>query len=195
VLITPFDNKVCNDIVKIHKDVLGYTFNSLLGYEHLSFIYQIMANSPNCYVGVAHDSNKPLGVVSGTLDTEETKRLLQKNLSLKVAGRILGGIIKKPVLLRELKNSLLVSRPVVYDGKKVDATLTAIAVSKDCQGQGVGKSLVMALEDYFISKNIYTYRLDTLVGNHKARGFYRSMGFDEVNIIAGSVILVKRIKN
>ncbi len=193
ISIRPFDETNADEVIRIHQDVLEYTFNSLIGKEHLRFIYSLMARGEGCYVGVAYFENHPVGVVSGTVHLDQTKALLRQSLTAKAALRIAFGICKRPYLLSVLKNGDIIARPIAVEDEPVNAILTTIAVSKLCQRQGVGKHLVFALENYFIQNKVNYYRLDTLIENDQARQFYKALGFREMESRVDSVILTKRI--
>jgi ribosomal protein S18 acetylase RimI-like enzyme len=193
VSIRPFDETNNDDVVRIHQEVLGYTFNSMIGKGHLSYIYSLMARSDGCFVGVAYVGDRTVGVISGTIHLEQTKKILMQSLNLKAVSRIIIGILRMPSLIGEVKKGDVIGQPIYLDGKPVNAILTTIAISKTCQGNGIGRQLVGALEKYFLQNRIDTYRLDTLIRNNQARRFYKALGFSEMTSRADSIILVKRI--
>jgi ribosomal protein S18 acetylase RimI-like enzyme len=193
--IQPLEDKFLGEVVHIHRAVLGYTFNSQLGDEHLAFIYRQMSKNAKGFVRVAFVSGQPVGLVSGTTNMDEMKVLLVKSMSPRQFGNVTLCLIKNPSLLLEFYKSSLISRPIQVNKESVTAILTTIVIDPHFQGLGIGKKLVFALENFFRSQNIQNYRLDTLVSNQPAREFYAKLGFQEVQTRADSVVIIKELKN
>jgi ribosomal protein S18 acetylase RimI-like enzyme len=191
--IKPLTENDLEHVVRIHQNVLGYTFNSRLGLDHLSFLYRTMLRDDQSYVGVASIDNQPVGVISGTLDMEKIMSFLLSSFKLRQWSNLFFRVLVKPSLIHEWWKGNRIGRPVYFEGNLVQPILTAIAVDSICQGKGVGKCLVRDLESFFQRKNIKFYRLDTLIENSNARKFYESLGFQQVAIRADSIVLVKRI--
>lgn len=53
-----------------------------------------------------------------------------------------------------------------------------VAVASTFQGQGIGRALMQALEDYACSKNGKILRLNSGSHRHQAHHFYESLGYD-----------------
>ena len=193
VVIRPLAPDLIQEVVRIHVEGLGYTVNSRLGKAHLAFLYQKMAADPTCYAGVAMVEGQPVGIVSGTLNEKRLKSSLIKSMrALRLAGLAIG-LVLRPTLLVGWLQSMVVALPVFHEGKEIAAVLTALAVASDCQRRGVGKELVLALEVFFAENNVGSYRLDTLISNHRAIKFYTDLGFRQAARRAGSVILLRTI--
>ncbi len=182
-------------VVQIHHNVLGYTFNSRLGLDHLSFLYRTMLHDDQSYVGVASIDNQPVGVVSGTLDVEKVKSFLLSSFKRRQWANLLFHLLGQPSLIHEWWKGNVIGRPVYFEGNLVQPILTAIAVDSSYQGKGIGKRLVRDLESFFQRKHIKVYRLDTLIGNSSARKFYEDIGFQQVEMRADSIVFVKKIVN
>lgn len=193
VVVRPLDEKYISDVVRIHQKELSYTFNSRMGFEHLSFIYQIMTQHHESYVGVALFQNKPVGVISGTFNTNKIMTLLLRSLTLRQAVNTFYTIMKQPVLIQEWRKGSEIGRQVFFEGALVQPALTAIAVDSSFHGQGIGKRLVGQLEYFFKQKGVLSYRLDTLKANLNAQKFYTSLGSQEVEYRADSIIYFKEI--
>jgi hypothetical protein len=189
--IRPLVVSFLEDVVQIHKTVLGYTMNSRLGDEHLAFMYRQMSGTPECFTGVALVSGCPVGVISGSANMDSTKSMLLKNLTPALWINFLTRLLKNPELAIGLWNNGIIDRPVFVDGKPVTAILTTIAISPDFQGLDIGRQLVNTLELFFIGRGIKCYRVDTLVINYRAREFYKKLSFKEVATRTDSVILIK----
>lgn len=193
IIIRPLEEKYIQDIVRIHRTVLGYTINSRLGDKHLAHMYRYMSQNPECYTGVAFDDDTPVGIISGTVNMERTKSGLLGSLKPKQWLNIALKTIREPSLIAEWQKSNVIGRQVCFDGRAVDPILTSIGVDPNYQGKGVGKQLIGVLEKFFVLRKIGIYHLDTLSINHHARAFYKNLGFQEVDTRSDSVILVKRI--
>ena len=191
--IKPLTENDLGHVVRIHQNVLGYTFNSRLGLDHLSFLYRTMAQDDQSYVGVASIDNQPVGVVSGTLNMEKIKSSMLSSLKFQQWANLLFHVLRQPGLIHEWWKGNRIGRPVYFAGDLVQPILTAIAVDPRCQGKGIGKCLVSDLESFFQRKNIQVYRLDTLIENSNARKFYESLGFQQVEMRADSIVFVKKI--
>ncbi len=193
VKVQRLESSQLDAIIAIHRQVLGYTLNSRLGSQHLRAVYEHLGRQDGSYLGVAMVDGRPAGVVSGAIDLDSAKSQLLKSFSLGHWLVVLSKIALNPFLLRDWWNGNVIGRPVHVAGKEVRAILTTIAVDPSCQGAGLGRRLVEALEAYFLEHGIRTYRLDTLTENHPAREFYRRLGFKQVDTRADSVVLVKEI--
>ncbi len=193
ITVREFEPQDLKATVSIHRATLGYTLNSCLGESHLAAMYSNMAQQRGAYVGVALQGDQRVGIVSGTVDLDQARAQLLRSFAVSHWLFILSRMLLHPVLLREWWNGNVIGRPVYDGGIEVRAILTTIAVDPACQGQGIGRRLVEALETYFAQHAVPIYRLDTLVENQQARDFYRRIGFTEVATRADSVVLIKRI--
>jgi ribosomal protein S18 acetylase RimI-like enzyme len=182
-----------SDIVRIHRSGLGYSLNSRLGNEHLAFLYRRLLVDPNSYVGVAYATGRPIGVVSGTTDLEDSKSRLLRSMPRRRIFGVAAKLLVRPGLVLQWGQGRIIDAPVRYEGEEVAAGLTAIAVQPAERGAGAGRLLVRALETFLAERRIHYYRLDTLTKNAQAREFYKKLGFQELGVRAGSMVLVKAI--
>ncbi len=192
-VVRSLTDELLQDVVAIHREGLGYTVNSRLGFPHLAFLYQQMSRDRESYVGVAVAAGKPTGIVSGTLDEDRLKSRILRSMRPAGVLRLLLRLAVRPGLVVQWLQSLIIALPVYDHGMEVGAVLTALAVAPDAQGRGTGRQLVNALEGFFRANEVATYRLDTVATNHRARKFYHDLGFAEVARRAGSVILVRAV--
>jgi hypothetical protein len=191
--IKPLTEDDLERVVRIHQNVLDYTFNSRLGLDHLSFLYRTMAQDDQSYVGVASINNTPVGVVSGTLNMDKIKSSMLSSFKLRQWANLIIHTLRQPSLTHEWWKGNIIGHPVYVEGNLVQPILTAIAVDSSYQGKGIGKRLVRDLESFFQRKNIKHYRLDTLIKNSNGRKFYESLGFQQVEMRADSIVFVKKI--
>lgn len=193
LVIGPLGEEYLPDAIRIHREGLGYTFNSQLGAEHLAFLYRFMAHDADCCVRVAVADGRTLGVISGTVDEGALKSRLLKSMSLGQIARMGIKVLVRPILLYQLVQGSIIAAPLSAGGHEVRAVLTAIAVERGHQNAGVGRSLVESLEDFFRSRGVNIYRLDTLADNERAARFYRRLRFQEAGRRAGSLIFLRTI--
>src|SRR5688572_24082203 len=155
--IRPLEERYLKDVVRIHQDVLSYTFNSRLGSEHLSFMYQTMAQHDESYVGVALFDDQPVGVISGTLNMDKTKMLLLNSFKLQQWANLVFHVLKQPSLMGEWSKGNTIGQPLNFEWGTVDPTLTTIAVDTGFHGKGIGRHLVHELECFFKQKGVQYY--------------------------------------
>lgn len=193
--IQPLVENDLEQVVQIHLNVLGYTLNSSLGPGHLAAMYRVMANSQDSYVGVFHVDGKPVGVVSGTVDLDKTRSLIFCSLHFRHWFALLFHVVQQPQLIREWQKSNIIGKPIFSEGAPIQAILTTIAIDPAYQNKGVGKSLLLALEDFFRQQGVKKYHLDTLITNLNARNFYEAQGFKQVETRADSVVYLKTLQD
>ena len=63
--------------------------------------------------------------------------------------------------------------------------IITIDVLPDMRGQGVGRSLLRAVEEHFQSKAVESIRLEVAVDNLQAQAFYQAMGYEQIGMIPG----------
>jgi ribosomal protein S18 acetylase RimI-like enzyme len=102
-------------------------------------------------------------------------------------------LMLQPRMIVQLLKEDATGRPVKHDSQEVVAVLTTLAVAASHRGLGVGRRLVLDLEQFFRKCNVRSYRLETLVANGPARAFYGGLGFVEVATSGSSVVLLKAV--
>lgn len=191
--IRRLSDEFLSDVIRIHRDGLGYSLNSRLGNEQLAFLYQGLLVDPNSYVGVAVTAGRTVGVVSGTTDLENSKSRLLKSMSGRRVFGIAAKLLVRPGLVLQWWQGRVIDAPLRYGGELVAAGLTAIAVQPAERGLGTGRLLVGAMEAFLAERHVHCYRLDTLTKNAPAREFYKKLGFLELGVRSGSIMFVKVI--
>lgn len=165
-------------ISDIHLKAFDGFFLSELGSEFLSTYYNtVRENNRGVLLGCFED-NKLLGFCAATTLSEGfNKHLVKSNFfSFSKIGLFL--LFSRPkALLRLLKNFTKSDSSVSDDGHY--AELLSIGVSPTAQGKGVGKKLLMALEEYLNDKNVSQLSLTTdYYDNEKTLNFYKGMGYE-----------------
>jgi len=178
---------------RLHVAELGYSFNSQLGAEHLTRVYQAMLRLPDSYVGAAFLGDRPVGIVSGTVNAREAKRNILRLLGWRGWAGVLRSLLLKPSLLGILLHESRLSVRIEKDGCPVEACLTALLTSSLHRRKGVATQLVRVLEEFFLSRGISHYWLDTPSRNVAARSFYERSGFVEESQANETVVFLKQI--
>jgi ribosomal protein S18 acetylase RimI-like enzyme len=181
------------DVVNIHRAALPDTLNSRLGMEHLAYIYERTLKTAGAMVAVAREAGRPVGAVSAALDPEDLSRRLRVGLSLSRAAALALRVLRRPGLLRELTESIALTRPVRHDGSLIRPCLTAIVVADSARGRGVGRRLVGAVDSFMSSAGARAYHLDTRADNLVSRAFYARLGFQEVALVGRNIVLVRHL--
>lgn len=192
LVIRPLEDADIQSVVTLHRAVMGYSLNALLGPAHLAAVYRITAALPCAYVRVAVDNRKVLGAVSATLDEEQCARQLVHALPFAQKVSMVAQLACRPVCWRALYAARRASKPVILDGQPIRACLTSIIVDPNCQGRGIGCALVHALDDFMRRNGVNTYRLDTRATNTGARAFYTRLGFIEYEQRGSDIIFVRK---
>ena len=193
--IRPLTENDLPQVVQIHLNVLGYTLNSFLGADHLASMYRVMANGQGSFVGVCRMDGKPVGVVSGTVDLDKTRSQIFRSLHFRRWLTLFFQVVKQPWLIGEWQKGNIIGKPVFSEGVPIPAILTTIAVDPAYHNRGIGKSLILALEDFFRQQGVKKYHLDTLITNHNARKFYEAQGFEQIESRADSVVFIKTLQD
>jgi ribosomal protein S18 acetylase RimI-like enzyme len=172
---------------------MGYSVNALLGAKHPAFVYRATAQMPDALVRVAVDGDTILGAVSATLDEDAAAHALRRQMSFvqRCTTALRLGIT--PACWSALLAARRASKPVVVGGTPIQACLTSIIVDPHCQGCGIGRGLVAAVDEFMQQRGQTHYRLDTRASNTGARAFYTRLGFREHSQRDCDIIFVKTL--
>lgn len=191
--IRKLTNELLEDVVSMHLAGMGYTLNAKLGRSHLRRLYEAMSSDPTCFVGVAISRERPVGVISGSVDAGRFALGVLRRMHPFRLLRLGVAMLLRPRLIWLLFQGNSIAAPVYLDSAELRAVLTAIVVDPGTQRKGVGRALVSAFEDFLRQAHVQAYRLDTQIANEHARRFYGGLGFEEVARRMDSVVLVRRL--
>lgn len=165
-------------ISDIHLKAFEGFFLSELGSDFLSTYYNIVRENDRGVLLGCFEGNKLLGFCAATTLSEGFNKYLVKSnfFSFSKIGLFL--LFSRPkALLRLLKNFTKSDSSVSDDG--LYAELLSIGVSPAAQGKGVGKQLLMALEEYLNEMNVSQLSLTTdFYDNEKTLNFYKGLGYE-----------------
>jgi ribosomal protein S18 acetylase RimI-like enzyme len=176
--VRPVDLESINILSLIHLSAFKGFFLSELGNDFLFTYYDaIRKNNRGVLLGYFED-NELLGFCAATTFSRGFNSYLVKSelFSFAKIGILL--LFTKPKALIRLLKNFTKSNPSVNDNGMY-AELLSIAVSPSVQGKGIGKKLLLSLEEYLREKKISELSLTTdYHDNEKTLSFYYGMGYE-----------------
>jgi ribosomal protein S18 acetylase RimI-like enzyme len=173
------------EIAEIHRTELVEGTLRNLGVEGLEIIYSSLVTIPRCGLWCAIDSNQVIGFIAGCADIRRFyKSVLIKSalpltyisLNRIINSHSFGNLFK--TLVYPFQSSQWIQVPV--EAHETRAELVAIAVRKDFHHQGVGRMLLLLLEEAFREWQVGSYyHVATDSRDPISNGFYRGMGFSK----------------
>jgi ribosomal protein S18 acetylase RimI-like enzyme len=162
-------------VAEIHAHALEGDFLPSLGVKFLTVFYQAALGNDMAIGIVALTGDTPIGFVLGSLDMDILFQKVVRNASLQLARAALPAVVRKPGLLLKVAESFLYPRREA--SLDVKAELVVIAVEPEYRSQGLGQTLVNALNAEFGDRNIRSYKVTVLQSNQGANRFYARLGF------------------
>lgn len=167
------------EIVAIHIKAFPDFFLTTLGEGFLSLYYKSVLKSTDGVLLLGRSAGETTGFCAGTLlSAGFNTRLIKSNL-MGYVGQGIKLLFTHPLKIWHLfKNRTKENADVGDIGEY--AELLSIGVDPDKQGGGVGKKMLMALEEEVAQRGGLKLSLTTdYVNNEKAIGFYHSLGYNE----------------
>ena len=175
--IKKIDKEDMPGVVEAHKDSFKGFFLTELGDHFLTVYYDCIRKNKNGLLMGLYNEGELCGFfAAATLSKGFNKQLIKKNfLRFSLIGlRLL--FTQMPSLVRLFKNFTKTSNKVKDDGEY--AELLSIGVSVKKQGQGIGKKLLIQLENEMRLKGCSHLSLTTDYNdNEKAIQFYKGLGY------------------
>jgi ribosomal protein S18 acetylase RimI-like enzyme len=164
-------------IVEIHKQAFPNFFLTSLGSDFLSFYYSTVLKSKDVIILCAMDSDCVLGICEATrLSHGFYKKLIMSNIFSFFAVTVKLMFSNPSALLHLIKNLSKTDNSQKDDGSY--AELHSLAISPNCQGKGIGKSLLASLEKQYKQEGIKKLSLTTDVYNNDVSiAFYYACGY------------------
>ncbi|MCA1706251.1 MAG: GNAT family N-acetyltransferase [Actinobacteria bacterium] len=156
---------------RLHADQIGEGFLSSLGPRFLTVLYRRVVRWPRSFLLVAEEGGQPVGHAAATEDVGGLYRqfLLHDGL--------VAGAVAAPRLARHWRRALETLRYPSGHDQLPSAELLAVAVASEFRGRGIGRSLVVALNDELVRRGIDDARVVVAAANGPALALYRSSGF------------------
>lgn len=176
--VEPVTNNSVEQLIDIHLEAFQGFFLSELGRDFLYTYYiAVRKNDQGILLGCFEDKEL-LGFCAATTLSEGFNKYLVKSnfFSFSKIGLFL--LFTRPKALLRLLKNFTKSDPSINDDGHY-AELLSIGVSPTAQGKGVGKKLLMALEEYLNDKNVSRLSLTTdFYDNEKTQSFYKGLGYE-----------------
>lgn len=169
-----------HQVVQVHKASFHGFFLTELGDHFLKVYYDCVRKDSKGVLLGYYENDQLYGFAAATtLSKGFNKHLIKKNLlPFSVIGaRLL--FTKIPALIRLYKN--FSKTDSTFNDEGAYAELLSIGVSDKMQGKGIGKKLLIELENVMKSKGCLKLSLTTdYEDNEKALGFYNGLGYYEL---------------
>lgn len=166
-----------NAIVEIHINAFKGFFLTSLGRDFLKFYYTCFVKNGETVTMVAEENKIIYGFSAATTKCKGFNgRLIKDNF-------FLFGLLTFKMLFRSPKSLLRLIRNLTKKGdgvidKEDYAELYSIGVSRNTQGMGVGKKILIETEKNLKAMGVKRISLTTdYFNNEQAVGFYHSMGY------------------
>lgn len=166
-----------NAIVEIHINAFKGFFLTSLGRDFLKFYYTCFVKNGETVTMVAEENKKIYGFSAATTKCKGFNgRLIKGNF-------FLFGLLTFKMLFRSPKSLLRLIRNLTKKGdgvidKEDYAELYSIGVSRNVQGMGVGKKILIETEKNLKAMGVKRISLTTdYFNNEQAVGFYHSVGY------------------
>jgi GNAT superfamily N-acetyltransferase len=155
----------------LHRRSIRTGFLSTLGEGFLSRLYGAIASHPgSCVIVERGGDGAVLGFVSGALSVRACYAWVLRRHFLSLGFRLVPRLFS-------LKRMIETLRYGKGAGPELPELLS-MAVSEQARGKGIGKRLVLLLEQWFIQKGVTgEYRVVTYALDPQSNAFYRNAGF------------------
>lgn len=166
-------------IVSIHQDAFKDFFLTSLGKRFLKLYYLTFINCEKGCVFCAQKDNQIVGFSACSYVSRGfNSSLIKKNVfKYGIEATIL--LFTKPSsLIRLVKNMNKESSDSKVKDSGLYAELYSIAVSPLCQGEGVGKHLLLTTENDVLNHNYQVSLTTDYYDNDKTIAFYKALGYE-----------------
>ena len=167
------------DVVAIHIKAFPDFFLTTLGEDFLELYYSSVLKSSDGILLIGKTDGDTTGFCAGTLLSAGFNTRLIKNNLIGYVGQGIKLLFTHPLRIWHLFKNMAKENADVGD-KGEYAELLSIGVDPEKQGGGVGKKILIALEEEVACKGGMKLSLTTdYEKNEKAIGFYHSLGYME----------------
>lgn len=166
-------------VVTIHQAAFEGFFLTELGHDFLKLYYSSLAASESGILKGCYEDGQLLAFSASALHAAGfNKKLIKENFSKFFVFGVKFLFKDFRILVRLLKNFSKNNNDTHNDNGNY-AELLSIGVDTNQQGKGLGKSLLVQLEEDVKAKGIFILSLTTdFFDNDKVVGFYKTMGYE-----------------
>lgn len=166
-------------IVSIHQDAFKDFFLTSLGRRFLKLYYHTFINCGKGCVFCAQKDNQIMGFSACSYVSRGFNfSLIKKNVFKYGIEAIILLFTKPGSLIRLAKNINKESSDSKVKDNGLYAELYSIAVSPLCQGEGVGKQLLLTTENDVLNHNYQVSLTTDYYNNDKTIAFYKALGYE-----------------
>lgn len=166
-----------DNIVKIHLDAFKGFFLTTLGHDFLRFYYSCFLKSHDTITIISEENGRVYGFAASTKQCKGFNYRLIKSHLFAFSVLSLKMLFTTPKSLLRLVRNITKKAEIVEDDEDY-AELYSIGVSKDAQGKGIGKLLLIVSEAEMKLQGVSRLSLTTdYYNNEQAVGFYHAMGY------------------
>lgn len=162
-------------VTKVHIKSFSGFFLTSLGSAFLRNLYSSILDDPDGISYVATRDTQILGFAAGTTQPSGFYRRLLVRRWWRFAWTALPAVLKQPTIIPRLLRAFSMPAQVTHAKR---GTLMSIAILPECQGNGIGQSLVSAFLEEASQRGINQVDLTTDRDNNEAANrFYQRLGF------------------
>lgn len=187
VVVRPMSNKDVRFATTLHLQSLNHGLFPAMGKGFLGAYLRTFVSSPFAIALIAERDGEPIGYLVGTEDDRAHYGHVIRTNWPSLAPRGLVALVVRPAVAirfartraaRYARGAVRLTGKTDARGPSVkDASLTHMAVSARCRGQGVGKALVAAFLEALSQSNAKGVRLLTRSNSAGAGRFYEKLGW------------------
>lgn len=172
--ITTATKENAASLAELHRSHIPTGFLSKQSFSFLTSLYVFLIENEIVYC--AENEGKIIGFVAATTTTSGLyKKFFKKNIIILLVF-VLRNIYKIVFIKKAIETFLAPRKSTIHFAIDELPELLSIVVSRDCNGMGIGKYLVAALEEKFTQLGKNEYKV--IVGSTlEANGFYQKIGF------------------
>lgn len=166
-------------IAQLHKEGIKKGFLSSLGMQFLTRLYWAINNEPGAYILVADENGIVAGFISGVVDIQGFYKRILLRRWFHLMAPLVGYLINVSIIKKVVETVLygLKTKKNESHASECTAEMLSVAVNNNYRGQGVGKKLVDALENFFKKENVKEYTVVTFSLDNSSNGFYNACNF------------------
>ena len=175
----------------MHIQSLPHTVSSKIGKFYLECIYKsVIKNKKNNFSLVATNNKHIIGVIVATTSLPIFQSDVKKELFLIGYMQIFISLVSRKYFLIELIKRVKFENQLTKQYMDKYATIVILFTDVKFRKKGVATKLTKETIKFYKGKvdNIY---VDTLINNHTAQKFYKSMGFSKINKVDSSILFKK----
>ncbi len=166
------DRDLVRQAVRLHRRSLDQSFLTSLGEPFLQALYEGLLRQGSAFLVTARDGSRLVGFILASTATTRMLPLVMRS-PLRFLWSVLAAIVRHPETAARLVETYSYSRKTA----SVSAELIAIAVQPDLRSQGIGRRLLAALDEAFVSRGVRTYKVTVHREMTDTNRFYRQNGF------------------